>query len=283
MSISDFGRPALGACAGFVLLSGCGGGSVAPNPSQAGPLAGLGVTKAQRTYVSPAYGVIYSFKGGTGDGANPDAGLIEVNGTLYSTTKYGGGGCYGQGCGTTFASKTTGNEALLSSFDQKNGAAPQSHLLNVHSGPFADGLYGTTGNGGTGCDGDGCGTVFNVTTSGKETVVYRFKGGNDGEYPNDGVVEVNGTLYGTTSHGGDSCSQGFDGCGTVFKIAKSGTETVLYRYYWRQGRDTTKRGPDQCGRHAIWHDQWRRRKWMLLHGLRNGLRGHDVGQGSSSL
>jgi hypothetical protein len=41
--------------------------------------------------------VLYSFTGGA-DGSQPDAPLINVNGTLYSTTRYGG-----NAWGTVFA------------------------------------------------------------------------------------------------------------------------------------------------------------------------------------
>ncbi len=52
----------------------------------------------------------YRFKGGTTDGDNPHAGLINVNGTLYGTTT-GGGSDYcpysglDQGRGAVFALK----------------------------------------------------------------------------------------------------------------------------------------------------------------------------------
>jgi hypothetical protein len=66
----------------------------------------------------------------------------------------------------------------------------------------------------------GCGTVFAITTSGKESVVYNFKGGSDGEFPFASVTDVNGVLYGTTSAGGGgSCTSSFSsGCGTIFQL-----------------------------------------------------------------
>ena len=41
---------------------------------------------------------------------------------------------------------------------------------------------------------------------------YEFKGGHDGESPQAGLVDIKGTLYGTTSVGGTA------GRGTVFKL-----------------------------------------------------------------
>jgi uncharacterized repeat protein (TIGR03803 family) len=63
-------------------------------------------------------------------------------------------------------------------------------------------LYGMTSVGGSGCHpGVGCGTLFAITTDGAENVVYGFKGYPDGFYPDAGLINVNGTLYGTTSKG----------------------------------------------------------------------------------
>ena len=70
-------------------------------------------------------------------------------------------------------------------------------------------LYGTTADGGA----NGKGTVFSVTKSGKESVVYSFAGGSDGAIPTAGLVNVRGTLYGTTADGG-----GPNNYGTVFSI-----------------------------------------------------------------
>lgn len=56
-------------------------------------------------------------------------------------------------------------------------------------------------------------------------VLYSFGGGSDGEHPNSSLVNLSGTLYGTTLAGG--------GGGTVFSITSSGTENVLYRFNGR--------------------------------------------------
>ena len=59
----------------------------------------------------------------------------------------------------------------------------------------------------------------------KETVVYAFQGGNaDGFEPNGGLIEVGGTLYGTTFAGGSF------GYGTVFSITTAGVEKVIYSF-----------------------------------------------------
>jgi uncharacterized repeat protein (TIGR03803 family) len=95
--------------------------------------------------------VLYSFAGGSGDGANPFAGLLNVNGTLYGTTEEGGA----YGYGTVFKITRRGTETVLHSFGGSgDGANPYAGLLKVN-GTF----YGTTARGGTNNDG----TVFSLT------------------------------------------------------------------------------------------------------------------------
>jgi len=97
------------------------------------------------------------------------------------------------------------SEKVLYSFcSQKNckdGSGPTT-LIDVKGT-----LYGTTVGGGiTGCGGYGCGTAFSFDlVSGAEKVLYGFcKQPNcaDGESPNGGLIDVKGTLYGTTNEGG---------------------------------------------------------------------------------
>jgi uncharacterized repeat protein (TIGR03803 family) len=155
--------------------------------------------------------VLHNFSAGA-DGAEPDADLIHVKSTLYSTTLLGGA----TDGGTVFAITTSGKERVLHSFGGKgDGALPRAGLTDLNGT-----LYGTTGGGGTSNDG----TVFSITTSGNETVLHNFSGGTDGAAPFDDLIDVNGTLYGTTGGGGTS------NAGTVFSIKPSGKEAVLYSF-----------------------------------------------------
>jgi len=89
-------------------------------------------------------------------------------------------------------------------------------------------LFGTTMWGGIECAGDGytCGTVFKVDSAGNETVLYRFRGLQDGALPVGGLVEdAQGNLYGTTEGNGAILA-----VSTVFKLDPTGKETVLYRF-----------------------------------------------------
>jgi uncharacterized repeat protein (TIGR03803 family) len=114
----------------------------------------------------------------------------------------------------------------------------QSTLLLASDGN----LYGTTPVGGAdNCGlylGGGCGTVFKLTPSGKFTTLYTFcvqRSCADGATPWAGLIQAtDGTLYGTTSEGGNSgspkCEAQVIGCGTVFKITTTGSLTTLYRF-----------------------------------------------------
>ena len=212
------------------MLAGCGGSQPPIGPSPAGPLCfgcaehnvtALRVTSAEQLRASPAYRVLYSFNGYATDGAYPEGGLINVNGTLYGTTYGGGQYCHqggGIGCGTAFSITPSGTETMLHSFGSPgDGVQPAASLLNVKGT-----LYSTTIHGGANDEG----TVFSVTTSGTEAVFYSFKGPpTDGAYPEAGLINVDGTLYGTTPEGGAHYNDG-----TVFAIAKSGTEGVFYNF-----------------------------------------------------
>ena len=72
-------------------------------------------------------------------------------------------------------------------------------------------LYGTTLLGGATPSG-GDGTIFELSASGTESVLYDFKGNPDAMLPQSGLIAVNGTLYGTTELGGAP------NLGTIFKI-----------------------------------------------------------------
>jgi uncharacterized repeat protein (TIGR03803 family) len=158
--------------------------------------------------VTPAGGerVVYAFTG-VPDGAGPSAGVIKVGGSLYGTTSRGGSAKCTDGCGTVFRVTPAGAERVVYSFQgPPDGGGLVSGLINVGGM-----LYGTTSEGGP----RGWGTVFSVTPAGAETIVYAFQGGEggpDGGIPYGGLVELGGTLYGTTAEGGAN------GQGTVFAI-----------------------------------------------------------------
>jgi uncharacterized repeat protein (TIGR03803 family) len=174
--------------------------------------------------------VLYAFAGGNDDGSNPDTGLVfDTAGNLYGVTQYGGGaGCYGSGCGTVFKVAPDGKETVLHIFaGGTDGAIPSASLIVDATGN----LYGTTDEGGaTDCDHRGCGTVFKIAPDGSETVLHAFQGGNDGAHPRNAslLADQGGNQYGTTAYGGSTVFCAGTGCGTVFKLAPNGTETLLH-------------------------------------------------------
>jgi uncharacterized repeat protein (TIGR03803 family) len=105
-----------------------------------------------------------------------------------------------------------------------DGAYPSSLVQDA-----AGNLYGLTyGGGDPSCFGGlGCGTVFKVDSTGKETVLHTFTGTPDGSTPavfSRLVFDGRGNLYGNTQFGGTS------NAGTVFKLDTTGNETVLFSF-----------------------------------------------------
>jgi uncharacterized repeat protein (TIGR03803 family) len=109
----------------------------------------------------------------------------------------------------------------------------------------ADGnFYGTTYQGGSGtCTGPfgviGCGTIFKLTPSGTQTVLYNFTYDSstntavNGMFPIGGLVQgYDGNFYGTASQGGDPTAvcNGTLGCGTIFRITPAGQFTLLHQF-----------------------------------------------------
>ncbi|HEY3637162.1 MAG TPA: choice-of-anchor tandem repeat GloVer-containing protein [Rhizomicrobium sp.] len=155
----------------------------------------------------------------------PFAGLIaDTSGNLYGTASQGGGSrCSGTGCGTIFRLTPDGTFTVLHSFSgASDGEFPAANLLMDKKGD----LYGTAGGGGP----NDAGTVFKLSPNGSFKTLHAFAGGSDGANPQAGLIEDKaGDFYGTTRNGGGQGCNGA-GCGTVFRLASNGTETVLYNF-----------------------------------------------------
>jgi uncharacterized repeat protein (TIGR03803 family) len=165
---------------------------------------------------------IYSFT--KKDGVQQPSGpLIEVGGTFYGVSA-------GPGAGAVYSVTPSGSMSIVYAFPKRkqsgaDGFDPVGRLVSLGGT-----LYGVTeqGGGSSNCGFDmGCGTVFSVTPTGTETVLHAFEGGNDGNTPLAGLLNVGGTLYGTTSGGGGG---GGNGQGTVYSITPAGAESVLYAF-----------------------------------------------------
>lgn len=160
--------------------------------------------------------IIFNFTGyPSGTGSNPLAPLmIDASGNLYGTTPSGNT----QDGGLVFKlSESAGKwtETVLYTF----GSSPDGFYPNGVVFDAKGNLYGTTINGGSGCNNPGCGIVYKLTPSKsglwRETVLHNFESWIDGSGPSASVYidASTGDLYSTTINGG-----GRYGYGTVFQI-----------------------------------------------------------------
>ena len=204
--------------------------------------------------------VLYSFQGGTNDGALPVGGVVfGTQGNLYGVLQfYGPGSCgpLANECGAVFQLAPPAHqgdpwtETLIYEFQGKGGNDGES----PNGGLVIDGqgnLYGVTAYGGAG---DcvllgvpaGCGTVYKLSPpkqnggAWKETILYSFPTAKQGYFPNGNLAfDKAGNLYGATTYGGGkgtTCDSFYQYCGTVFELSppktKGGkwTEKVLHAF-----------------------------------------------------
>jgi uncharacterized repeat protein (TIGR03803 family) len=219
--------------------------------------------------------ILHSFTG-MPDGQQPMDGLVMDNsGSLYGTTYEGGSSGYG----AVFKVDASGKESILYSFGPyPDGSFPSGGLAMDRDGN----LYGTTQEGGTGtsCWG-GCGTVFELDPTGKETILLNFD--PPAEYPAYSalILDAAGNLYGVTS-GGNSCC-----LGTAFKISKgiaAGAITLHTFTGWTEGVTPEGNRVHDAKGWPIRHDLRRRRSQLRLRRLRlwGSLRTWPEWQGNSA-
>jgi len=153
---------------------------------------------------------LYAFKGQP-DAGFPYGGLVSDSaGNLFGTTYYDGKNDIGA---IYELSPSGGNwkERVLHSFA---GGSDGKRSISTMVSDAAGNLYGTTIEGGSGCD---CGTIFKVAAgtegSPKVSVVHRFKGAPDGAILYAGMVpDSTGGFYGITLQGGSA------NLGAIFKF-----------------------------------------------------------------
>jgi len=155
--------------------------------------------------------------------SSPRGFVAGSNGVFFGYSSSGGDRACSGGCGSIYELEPpaeTGGSWTLVPIHQFSGGAGGAGGANPNFQPVVGAggvLYGTTIFGGsTNPQCTGCGTVYSLTppvppaTEWKFQVIYRFRGGLDGFYPEGSlVIGANGTLYGTTIDGGGRGCGGF--------------------------------------------------------------------------
>jgi uncharacterized repeat protein (TIGR03803 family) len=176
--------------------------------------------------------ILYSFTS-LASGWGPFGQLTrDAAGNLYGVTQFGGGnfgrpcGVLGEEfCGVAFKVDPSGNETVLHAFSgRKDGSMPRPQFILDSSGN----VYGVASEGGSFsgvCGGyHGCGVVYKVDPTGKQTILHTFNGA-DGVYPENFIADASGNMYGTTYTGG------LYGGGTIFQIDAAGNFSTLYSFH----------------------------------------------------
>jgi uncharacterized repeat protein (TIGR03803 family) len=182
------------------------------------------------TYASAAEKILHVFHGRPA--VSPVGGVVfDTAGNLYGMSSMAEGT---RGVGAIFKLTPPHDFNVLYRFKGGNdGFLPVGDAVLDADGN----IYGITMAGGSNSCDQGCGTVFRLSPNADrgwtETVLYRFKGGNDGESPLGGLVlDDSGNLYGTTFSGGEFLN------GTVFELSPGGagwTKTILHSFNGSDG------------------------------------------------
>jgi len=180
--------------------------------------------------VSPVYEYSPDPVKGTYPMGNTANSLVQgSDGNLYITQSLGpqtvpGTGKYGAIAQLTLSGQLT----ILHAFaeDGSEGTNPAGPLVQLADAS----LYGVTLYSGTV---QGTAVAFERPSGGGFTVLHKFNGTNEGNYPNAPLIlGSDGNFYGTTQLGGDMDSANCNavGCGTFFQMTPSGLLTTLHNF-----------------------------------------------------
>ncbi|MGC2112567.1 MAG: choice-of-anchor tandem repeat GloVer-containing protein [Candidatus Korobacteraceae bacterium] len=187
------------------------------------------VFELKRSGNSFVYRPLYSFQGGTDGDAPYTAVTIGPNGSVYGTTRNGGGS---EDFGTVFNLQPPATfcrsvvcpwrETVLLGFNGGNGGEPYGQLVFDQAGN----IYGTTTYGGYAGEGEAY-ELMPSNNGWTENIIYNFGIGSDSPYqPTGGVIfDQAGNLYGTSMWGG------VGGYGVVLQLTPQGgswNETTLF-------------------------------------------------------
>jgi uncharacterized repeat protein (TIGR03803 family) len=152
---------------------------------------------------------LHDFTGGS-DGQNPD-GVLAYDGLLYGGTEQ----TPMPGYGNVYSYNPARGAEDFWPLPVNKGRNTFGPLLRVGGH-----LYGAAGFGGGSVN---AGTIYKFDRqTGHISVLYRFKGGGDGDLPDSNLVRIGKMLYGVTAFGGGG------GFGTVFGIdLGTGAQTII--------------------------------------------------------
>jgi uncharacterized repeat protein (TIGR03803 family) len=204
------------------------------------------VFKLRNTRQGYKASLLHEFAGGANDGAVPLTGLIQDSeGNFYGATFDGGG----MNDGVVFKMDNTGQVTVIYSIGDNPNEGTQVTGLTLDSG---GNLYLASETGGPSqyfynclqrnyVPSFGCGSIAKIDPSGNETLLHVFTGvdGDGGSPLGSVVLDADGNIYGATLVGGTgSCQPSYSstsGCGTVFKIDRSGNYSVIYNFSGKAG------------------------------------------------
>jgi len=183
---------------------------------------------------------LIDFKGGlnTKQPGVPTGGIFrDKAGNIFGTTFFGGSSTVCKfSCGSVFELDNAGTLHVLHNFSgRSDGSRPFGPLVQDAAGN----LYGIAQQGGqVTCPGFpterfpeiGCGVVFKISSKGVLTVLHTFTGGLGGAIPEPGLLmDAAGNLLGATFAGGSADN------GTIFKLSRTGTFTILHEFTGTDG------------------------------------------------
>ena len=179
--------------------------------------------------------VVHSFAGGTSDGVSPNAVIELPDGNLYGTTTFGGT----SNRGTIFKITFGGAETILYNFTNQLTDGDNPYGSIIYDGTY---IYGTTYADDNDATSSGTLWKFNPDSpsgSGNPFVILLFDNSSNkafGQYPWNGVTDIDGVLYGTSWTGG------IDNCGALWSAAINGLDNQLLHSFTN--------GTDGCNPYA---------------------------------